>query len=123
MALSGPDDGATASGEVLRTMRWIEDTVTPVGLDQVRTIGHLLRERDTRSEVEARAWLLASELTATRAAFALVGDLEACARLTAAEPASALGMSSRERVADLCWSSITDEVAAVRAALGLTGSG
>jgi hypothetical protein len=54
-----------------------------------------------------------------RAGFALVGDLEICARLVAAEGRPAGTGSPVERLLDLTWSTVTDELFAVRRHLGL----
>jgi len=100
--------------ELVRTSGWLERTLAPVALDQVRTIGQLLRAREVRAEPAALAWLQASDLTATRAAFLETGDLAACARLLAAEPAAATTLPNVQRVADLLWWSITEELFALR---------
>jgi hypothetical protein len=83
-----------------------------VALDQVATVGHRLRDRGQggRSEDLARAWLVATELTAGRAALA-VADLASCIRRLEATGAS------RERVVDLIWSSTTDEMDDIRTQL------
>ena len=82
-------------------------------------IGARLRAQNARAERVALGWLRATDLTASRAAFALTGDLMACAKLIAAEPAGPHTLPPTERVTDLVWSSVTEDLFAVRKHLGL----
>jgi len=79
-----------------------------------------------RKFVEARGdkldllgWIVASDLTAGRAALALCGDLGAAARVLAAEPSGQSPLPVRERINDLLAFSVSEDHFAVRAALGL----
>jgi tetratricopeptide (TPR) repeat protein len=79
-----------------------------------------------RKFVEARGdrldllgWIVASDLTAARAALALCGDLGAAARVLAVEPSGQSPLSARERINDLLAFSVSEDHFAVRAALGL----
>ena len=56
---------------------------------------------------EAALALAAGERTSTaiRAGYVMTGDLETCARLVAAEPASATTLPATQRLLDLVWSS------------------
>jgi hypothetical protein len=47
------------------------------------------------------------------------GDLETCARILAAEPQSPLHLPPTQRLLDLIWSSVTEDLFAVRKHLGL----
>jgi len=47
------------------------------------------------------------------------GDLETCARILAAEPASPLSLPPTQRLLDLIWSSVSEDLFAVRKHLGL----
>ena len=64
-------------------------------------------------------WIVASDLTAGRAALALCGDLGAAARVIAVEPSGQSPLSARERINDLLAFSVSEDHFAVRAALGL----
>jgi hypothetical protein len=102
--------GREATNGVAATLKLLRQTLSPVALDQVATVGHRLGERGTVSAEAARAWLAASELTAGRAAL-LVADLATCVKRLEAQSAS------RERVVDLIWSSTTDELHEVKSEL------
>jgi len=64
-------------------------------------------------------WIVASDLTAARAALALCGDIGAAARVLAAEPSGQSPMALRDRIFDLLAFSVSEDHFAVRAALGL----
>jgi hypothetical protein len=64
-------------------------------------------------------WIVASDLTAGRAALALCGDLGAAARVIAAEPSGQSPLPARERINDLLAFSVSEDHFAVRAALGM----
>ena len=72
-----------------------------------------------RGEQLATAWLAATELTATRAAFLLIGDLEQTARMVAAEPPAASTLPATHRLKELIWFSVTEDCFAARKHLGL----
>jgi tetratricopeptide (TPR) repeat protein len=101
--------------------RWLTTSLHPVELDQVRTIGGRLRERAAHPMTAALGWLSATERTADRIGFVVVGDLGVCARVIEREPV--VSASDMNRVLDLVWSSVTEEVLVVRARLeGWAGS-
>ena len=52
-------------------------------------------------------WLAATERAADRIGLVVAGDLASCARVLERE-------SHRDRVADLAWASVTDELISVR---------
>jgi hypothetical protein len=64
-------------------------------------------------------WIVASDLTAARAALALCGDLGAAARVLAVEPSGQSPLPARERINDLLAFSVSEDHFAVRAALGM----
>ncbi len=64
-------------------------------------------------------WIVASDLSAARAALVLSGDIVAAARVLSAEPLGQSFLSVQERINDLLAFSVSDEHFAVRAALGL----
>jgi hypothetical protein len=97
----------------------MKKALPPAQLEQVAAIGRKLRADDVRPEAAAQAWLHASELTAARAGYALTGDLETSARLVASEPPSPAALPAMQRLLDLVWSSVTEDLFATRKHLGL----
>ncbi|MBS1118984.1 MAG: Tetratricopeptide 2 repeat protein [Deltaproteobacteria bacterium] len=95
--------------------RWLTTSLHPLELDQVRTIGARLRERSAHPMTSALNWLAATERAADRIGFVVVGDLGVCARVIEREPATSV--SDLNRVLDLLWSSVTEEVLVVRGRL------
>jgi hypothetical protein len=104
------DEGAAASGSVRETVGWLRANLSPIDRDQLTTIASRLRDRDRGCEAMVAAWLRAADLTASRVGLALAHDLERCAQLIAREPGAAPIASAEERVVDLAWSSVTDEL-------------
>jgi hypothetical protein len=75
---------------------------------------------DARGDrLDLPSWIVASDLTAARAALALCGDLGAAARVLSSEPSGQSPLSARERINDLLAFSVSEDHFAVRAALGL----
>jgi tetratricopeptide (TPR) repeat protein len=64
-------------------------------------------------------WIAASDLTASRAALAVCGDIAAAARALSLEPAGQTPLSIAERIYDLLRFFVSEDHFAVRAALGL----
>jgi tetratricopeptide (TPR) repeat protein len=108
-----------ATGEVSKTAQAMKRTLTPVQLEAVASAGRKLKAAGARSSEAVLGWLQAGDLTASRAALVLGGDLETCARILAAEPASATALPATQRLLDLVWSSVTEELFAVRKHLGV----
>lgn len=117
MVIGEANDKVT--GELGKTAQGLRRALNPVQLEQVAAVGRKLRAAGTKSDEAAVRWLQAADLTASRAALVLAGDLETCARLLAAEPQSATALTATQRLLDLVWSSVTEEVFAVRKHLGL----
>jgi tetratricopeptide (TPR) repeat protein len=113
------DEKREATGELAKTTQSIRRSLPPPQVDQVAALGRKLKQSSTRADSAALAWLQASDLTASRAGLVLGGDLEICARLLAADPAGPLTLAPTQRLLDLVWSSVTEEVFAVRKHLGL----
>jgi len=107
------------TGELGKTAQGLKRALQPVQLEQVTALGRKLRAAGTKSDEAAMRWLQATDLTASRAALVLAGDLETCARLLAAEAQSATALPATQRLLDLVWSSVSEEVFAVRKHLGL----
>lgn len=64
-------------------------------------------------------WIVASDLTAARAALALSGDVVAAGRVLNAEPLGQSFLSVQDRINDLLAYSVSEDHFAVRAALGV----
>jgi tetratricopeptide (TPR) repeat protein len=70
-------------------------------------------------QIDVGKWLVASDLTAARAALAICGDVGAAARVLALEPTGQSPLPLAERISDLLAYFISEDHFAVRAALGL----
>lgn len=121
IALAYDAEGAPPhpSPELSRTVAGLKRALPPLHLEQVVAIGKKLRENGVRTDEAAVAWLQAADLSAIRVGYALVGDLETCARLVAADGRPTGCKAPVERLVDLIWSSVTEEMFAVRRHLGL----
>jgi tetratricopeptide (TPR) repeat protein len=108
MALPGhPDPGPPAAA------RWLAAALHPLERDRVSAIGARLREAGTHPLRAALDWLEATARAADRIGFVVAGDLASCCRALAGEVASL--EPARDRVVELVWASVTDEVFAARA--------
>jgi hypothetical protein len=70
-------------------------------------------------QVEVAKWVVASDLTASRAALVLCGDIVAASRILGLEPTGTSPLSVAERMNDLLPYFVSEEHFAVRAALGM----
>jgi hypothetical protein len=77
-------------------------------LDQMRSIGARLRERGIDPARAALEWLAATERAADRIGFVVIGDIATCVRVLERD------QSEENRILELVWSSITEEVLAAR---------
>jgi hypothetical protein len=92
--------------------RWLSTSLHPMELDQVLALGARLRERNVHPLTAATAWLAATERAADRINFVVVGELASCVRILDREPAGRAHDPSR--ALEFVWSSVTEEVLAVR---------
>jgi hypothetical protein len=69
--------------------------------------------------VDINRWIVASDLTASRAALALCGDIVAAGRVLALEPTGQSPLTVAERMNDLLPYFVSDDYFAVRAGLGM----
>jgi hypothetical protein len=95
---------ARHSGKLLQT-------VHPAELDQALAIGARLRDRGLDPARAAIDWLAATERAADRIGFVVVGDLAACVHALEREP------NAEQRIIELVWSSVTEDVLEVRSRL------
>jgi hypothetical protein len=86
--------------------RWLSAALHPIELDQVMAIGARLRERSVQPLRAAVEWLAATERAADRAGLVVAGDLATCVRV--------LARDARDRLDDLVWASVTEDLLGVR---------
>jgi hypothetical protein len=98
-----------ATGGGTTAARWLESSLHPVELEQVRALGERIRERNLHPLTAATSWLAATERAADRIGLLVAGDLAACARLVDRE--------APDRVDDLVWASVTEEMLTIRGRL------
>ena len=100
--------------------RWLSTSLHPVEHDQVLALGARLRERNVHPLTAAASWLAATERAADRIGFVVVGDLANCVRILERDPAAP--GTELNRTLELVWSSVTEDVLAVRGRVeGWTG--
>jgi tetratricopeptide (TPR) repeat protein len=121
IALAYDAEGAppVPSPELQRTVAGLKRALPPMQLEQVVAVGKKMRESGLRTDEAAVTWLQATDLTAIRVGYALVGDLESCARLVAADGRPNGTRAPTERLLDLIWSTVSEEMFTVRRHLGL----
>ena len=117
MLLGAGDEGI---GDLQKTVQGMKRGLSPVALEQVSSVGRKLRADGARAEAMALSWLQATDLTGNRAGLVLAGDLETCARLVAGEPASSSTLPAMQRLLDLVWASVTEDIFAAKKQLGAT---
>jgi hypothetical protein len=113
-----PVDPGEHKGEVERMAKQL-DEVLPAPL---RTDLKVLARKYLEScggQIDLGTWFVASDLTASRAALAICGDVGAAARVLALEPTGQSPMPLADRISDLLAYFISEDHFAVRAALGL----
>jgi tetratricopeptide (TPR) repeat protein len=97
----------------------LERSLPPPQLAELQAIGGALRQAGVRADEAAAQWWRATDLTGSRVGLALAGELAACARLLASENQPVGTAPTKERLLDLAWSSVTEELFTVRRGLGL----
>ena len=91
--------------------RWLTTSLHPVELEQARSIGGRLRDRNVQPMGAALSWLAATERAADRIGLVVTGDLPRCVKIIEREP----GGTDATRVHELAWSSVSEDVLNVRA--------
>ena len=99
LATSG---GATAA-------RWVETSLHPVELETIKTLGERIRDRKLHPMTAASGWRAATDRAADRIGLLVAGDLASCVK--------AMEASAGDRIDDLIWSSVTEEMLAIRGRL------
>ena len=100
---------AVAPQQQTNAARWLASSLHPMEHDQTRTIGARLRERGVQPLRDALGWLAATERSADRIGFVVTGELATCARVLEREAGS-----EHDRILELVWASITEELLGVR---------
>ncbi|HUQ03628.1 MAG TPA: tetratricopeptide repeat protein [Kofleriaceae bacterium] len=109
LGAGGETDPASPRG---RAAQWLAASLHPVALDQVVVLGRKLRARSIEPARAALDWLEATDRAADRIGLVVAGDLATCVRALELEPA---GRSDKqERILELVWSSVTEDLLAVR---------
>ena len=99
---------ATSKGDATtHSAKWLTSSLHPVELDQATALGARLRERGIVPLRAALDWTAATERAGDRIGFVVVGDLPTCVRVLERD-------QQTDRVTELVWSSVTEEVLAVR---------
>ncbi|HSS01454.1 MAG TPA: tetratricopeptide repeat protein [Kofleriaceae bacterium] len=92
--------------------RWLATALHAVELDQALAIARRLRERGIDPVRAALSWLAATDRAADRIGLVITSDLPACVRVLERERTAAPG--EVDRVIELVWASVTEEVLGVR---------
>ncbi|HEX2686005.1 MAG TPA: tetratricopeptide repeat protein [Kofleriaceae bacterium] len=92
--------------------RWLQTSLHAVEHDQALAIAGRLRERGIDPVRAALGWLAATERAADRIGLAITGDLSTSVRVLERERTNATGEVNR--IVELVWSSVTEEVLGVR---------
>lgn len=98
-----------ATGGGTTAARWLSSTLHAVELDQAKMLGDRIRERSLHPMSAAAGWLTATERAADRIGLVIAGDLPTCARI--------VDRDAPDRVEDLVWASVTEEMLAIRGRL------
>jgi tetratricopeptide (TPR) repeat protein len=100
---------AHGAGAASHSGRWLATALHAVDLDQLLAIAARLRERGIDPVRAALGWLAATDRAADRIGLVITGDLPACVRVLERDAAG-----GRDRVIELVWASVTEEVLGVR---------
>jgi len=103
---------AHGDGPSSHASRWLATSLHAVEHDQVLAIAGRLRERGVDPVRAALGWLAATDRAADRIGLVITGDLATCVRVLERERTNATGEVNR--IIELVWSSVTEEVLGVR---------
>jgi hypothetical protein len=110
LGAGGDADPASPRG---RAAQWLAASLHPVALDHVVALGRKLRARAIDPGRAALDWLEATDRAADRVGLVVAGDLATCVRALELEPAAR--SDKQDRILELVWSSVTEDLLAVRA--------
>jgi tetratricopeptide (TPR) repeat protein len=119
LQVGGAPIGAGAHGDAVDKMaKQLDGYLSAPLRAELKTLAR--RYVDARGDrIDIANWIVATDLTASRAALALCGDIVAAARVLALEPSGQSPMPPQDRLKDLLAFFVSDGHFAVRAALGL----
>ncbi len=119
LSLAGSPIGPGAQpAEVARLTDYLRKTVAPQTIEQLALVGPKFVA--ARGEtVDFEKWLVATDLSAARAALLVTGDLWAAARVISSEPPTQSSLPVKERLKDLIAFSVSEEYFICRRLLGL----
>jgi tetratricopeptide (TPR) repeat protein len=119
LQLAGTPIGPGEHGdEVDRMAKQLEGKLADALRTELKGLGKKYLET-CGNKLDIATWIGASDLTASRAALVLCGDVVAACRVLALEPSGQSPLSAQERMGDLLSYFVSDDHFAVRAALGL----
>ncbi|MES1207199.1 MAG: hypothetical protein ABUS79_14780, partial [Pseudomonadota bacterium] len=106
------------NAEVTRLTDYLRRTVAPQTIEQLGVVApkFAAAHGDT---FDFEKWLVATDLSAARAALVVTGDLWAAARVISSEPAAATSLGVKDRLKDLIAFSVSEEYFICRRLLGL----
>jgi tetratricopeptide (TPR) repeat protein len=104
---------AYGSDAASRAGRWLQTSLHAVEYDQALAIAGRLRDRGVEPVRATLAWMAATDRTADRIGLVITGDLASCVRVLERERSNAPGEINR--IVELAWASVTEDVLAVRA--------
>lgn len=108
-----------ASAQVLELARSLRAALPKTAIEQVCRVSRSLLEGDHKPQALATTWLSASELSTVRAGLLLCSDLETAAQLLATDPPGLTLLSPKQRLLDVLYFSVSEELFSIRQFLGL----
>ena len=118
LAASGASNGAPVDGDTSKLAEHLRRVLPPPIMEQLATVGKKLMEGKGHV-IDLTSWLAASDLTASRAAFSLVGDFDVAARMVSTEQAGLSPLAPKERLKELLVFSVSEDYFAIRKQLGV----
>jgi tetratricopeptide (TPR) repeat protein len=113
-----PVEPGEHKGEVDRMAKQLDEALPAPMRTELKVLARKYVE-SCGGQIDVGGWFVASDLTASRAALAICGDVGAAARVLALEPTGQSPMPIADRISDLLAYFISEDHFAVRAALGL----
>lgn len=107
------------SAQVLDLLGCFRTHLQKTQLDQVARVGRSLLDSGGQPLALAKQWLSASELTTIHTGLLVCGDLETAALLLATDPPGLTLLSPKQRLLDLLFFSISEELRHIRQYLAL----
>jgi hypothetical protein len=105
-----------AAASIDTTARALAPLMQPTAQEGLR---HVVRKfMETKSAINIKRWVQATELTACRAGFVMCGDLEIAKKVLLMEPQLPGDLSPQEKITELIVFSISNEYFQLRKALG-----